>query len=85
MKNGDSLEKKREFQRWGKDNQNEINQKRMELERNIATDLLKVIRKIGDEEGYGLILKKNENIVLFGTKSIDLTDRVIKAYDLQKK
>jgi hypothetical protein len=38
-----------------------------------------------DKEGYGLILEKDENIVLFGTKSIDLTDRVIKAYDLQKK
>lgn len=77
--------KLREFQRWGEDNQNEINQKWMELERNIATGLLKVIRKIGAEEGYTLILEKNENILLFGSKSIDLTDRVIKAYDLQKK
>jgi outer membrane protein len=77
--------KLREFQRWGEDNQNEINQKRMELERTIATGLLKVIRKIGEDEGYVLILGKNENIVPFGSKSIDLTDRVIKAYDLQRK
>jgi outer membrane protein len=28
--------KLREFQQWGEDNQNEINQKRMELEQNIA-------------------------------------------------
>jgi len=78
-------DKLREFQRWGEDNQNEINQKRLELERNISIGLLKVIRKIGADEGYVLILEKNENIVLFGSKSIDLTDRVIKAYDLQKK
>jgi len=77
--------KLREFQRWAEDNQNEINQKRMELERKIATGLLKVIRKIGADEGYVLILEKNENIVLFGSKSIDLTDQVIDAYNLQKK
>jgi len=77
--------KLREFQRWVEDTQNEINQKRLELERNISIGLLKVIRKIGADEGCVLILEKNENIVLFGSKSIDLTDRVIKAYDLQKK
>jgi outer membrane protein len=77
--------KLREFHRWGEDNQNEINQKRMELERAIATGVLKVIREIGAEEGYVLILEKNENIVLFASKSIDLTDQVIKTYDLQRK
>ncbi len=50
--------KLREFQRWGEDNQNEINQKRIELERKIATGLLKVIRTIGMEEGFTLVLEK---------------------------
>ena len=31
--------KLREFQRWGEDTQNEINQKRMEMERNISIGL----------------------------------------------
>ena len=57
----------------------------MEIERNIATGLLKVIQKIGAEEGFNLILEKNKTIVLFASKSIDLTDQVIKVYDLQKK
>jgi Skp family chaperone for outer membrane proteins len=30
-------------------------------------------------------LEKNEMIVLFASKSIDLTDRVIKIFDAQKK
>jgi len=77
--------KLREFQRWGEDSQNEINQKRMEMERNISIGLLKVIQKVGADEGYTLILDKNENIVLFASKAIDVTDRVIKAYDAQKK
>ena len=77
--------KLREFQRWGEDTQNEVNQKRIEMERNISAAILKVIQKIGADEGYTVILEKNENIVLYVSKSIDITDRVIKAYDAQKK
>jgi len=77
--------KLRDFQRWGQDTQNEVNQKRMEMERNIATGLKKMIQKVGADEGYTLIVEKNENIVLFASKFIDMTDRVIKDYDAQKK
>ena len=77
--------KLREFQRWGEDTQNEMNQKRAEMERQISIALVKVIQKLGADEGYTLILEKNENIVLFASKAIDLTDRAIKAFDLQKK
>lgn len=77
--------KLREFQRWGEDSQNEINQKRVEMERNISIGLQKVIQKVGADEGYTFILEKNENIVLFASKAIDITDRVIKAFDAQKK
>jgi len=77
--------KLREFQRWGEDTQNEINQKRMEMERNISIGLQKVIQKVGADEGYTLILEKNESIVLFVSRALDITDRVIKAYDAQKK
>jgi len=77
--------KLREFQRWGEDTQNEINQKRVEVERNISIGLLKVIQKVGADDGYTLILEKNESLVLFVSKTIDITDRVIKAYDAQKK
>ena len=77
--------KLREFQRWGEDSQNEINQKRMELERSISASLVKVIQKIGADEGYTLILEKNENIVLHVSKTLDITDRVIKVHDAQKK
>ena len=75
----------RDFQRWGEDVQNELNQKRMEMEKNIFIGLQKVIQKLGAEEGYTVILEKNENIVLFTSKSTDITDLVTKAYDVQKK
>jgi outer membrane protein len=77
--------KVRDYQRWLEDNQKEIQQKGLEMERKILVDLQKVIQKMGMDEGYTLVLEKNENIVLFASKSIDLTDRVIKIFDVQKK
>jgi len=77
--------KLREFQRWGEDTQNELNQKRTQMERTISMDLIKLIQKIGADEGYTLILERNESIVLFASKPIDITDQVIKAYNAQKK
>jgi outer membrane protein len=75
----------RDFQRWGEDVQNELNQKRIEMEANISRSLVKVAQEIGTREGYTVILEKNENIVLFASKSTDLTDLVIKAGDAQKR
>jgi len=84
-KEKDYQSKIRDFQRWGEDNQNEINQKRMEMERNIAIGLTKVIQKVGADDGFTLIVENNEQVVLYTSKAIDITDRVIKAYDAQKK
>ncbi len=77
--------KLRDLQRWAEDSQNEINQKRMELERTISAGLQKVILKVGAEDGYTLVLEKNETIVLYASKTIDLTEKVIKLFDTQKK
>ncbi len=77
--------KLRDFQRWADDTQNEMRQKQMEMERNISGGLMKVIQKLGADEGYTFILEKNETVVLYASKAMDLTDRVIKAFDVQKK
>jgi outer membrane protein len=77
--------KVRDYQRWLEDNQKEIQQKGMEMERTILQGIRKVIKKIGEEESYTLVLEENENIVLFSSNAIDFTDRVIKTYDAQKK
>ena len=84
-KEKDYQSKLRDFQRWGEDTQNEFNQKRRQVEGNIALGLQKVIQKVGADEGFTLILEKNEQFVLYASKAIDITDRVIKAYDSQKR
>jgi len=75
----------RDYQRWGEDVQNEMNQKKIEMEKTLLVNLQKVIQKLGADEGYTLILEKNENIVLFASKTTDITDLVIKTYDAQKR
>lgn len=75
----------RDYQRWGEDVQNEMNQKKMEMEKTLFVSLQKVIQKLGTDEGYVFILEKNETIVLFASKPTDITDLVIKAHDAQKK
>jgi outer membrane protein len=77
--------KLRDFQRWGEDYKNDLDQKRVEKERIISMNLQKVIQKLGADEGYTVILERNEAIVLYTSKTIDITDRVIKLYDAQKK
>jgi outer membrane protein len=77
--------KLRDFQRWGQDSQNDLNAKRAEMERHISLGLQKVIKKVGEEDGYTIVLERNEAIVLYGSKTNDITDRVIKAFDAQKK
>jgi outer membrane protein len=84
-KERDFQNKLRDYQRWLEDHQKELQQKGMEIERNIIIGFQKVIKKIGEDEGYTLILEKNENIVLFASKALDITDRVVKIYDTQKK
>ena len=84
-KEKDFQNKVREFQRWKEDAQNEVNKKKVEMERNISLGLQKIIQKLGADDGYTFILELNENIVLFASKAVDLTDRVIKIYDAQKK
>ena len=77
--------KARDYQRWGEDYQNDIKQKEMEKSRAISMNLLKIIQKVGADEGYTFLHENNETIVLYTSKTIDITDRIIKLFDAQKK
>lgn len=75
--------KVRDYQRWLDDNQKEIQQKGLDMERNISFGLQKVIQKLGADEGYTLILEMNS--LHYVSKALDITDRVIKVHDAQKR
>ena len=73
--------KLKEFKRWGEDRQAELKQKEMELTKATLKGLAATVKKLGEEEKFTLILEKNEAILLYASKAVDLTDRVIQIFN----
>lgn len=72
----------REHQRLVQDSEAEVNKKRLELENAIKRELIEIIDRIGNEEGYTIILDRG--MVVHFSKEIDITDTVIKRYNESK-
>lgn len=77
--------KRRDLRRKLEDSDAELRKKDQELTGDILKELAQVIQEIGEREGYTLVLENSSSAVLYGSKSIDMTDAVIKAYDARKK
>lgn len=76
--------RRRDLRRKLEDSDAELRKKDQELTGNILKDLAVVIQEIGEREGYTLILENSSSSVLYGSKSIDITDAVIKAFDAKR-
>jgi outer membrane protein len=77
--------KLRDFERNYKDSQADLQKKDNELTGSIIKDLQEVIREYGERQGYTVILENSSSAVLYGAKSADLTDEVIRMYNGRKK
>ena len=76
----------RDYQRLLQDSQNEIKKKEEKLTGTILRELRGIIVKIGEEEGYSLILENFEGLILFASKDMDITSKVVKRYnEMQSK
>jgi outer membrane protein len=84
-KERDYQQKLKEFQRYTKDIQEELQQKDADFTRQILEELFTVIKGIGEKEGYTMIFEQSESSLLYADDKIDLTDKVIKVYDAQAK
>ncbi len=73
--------RRRDLRRKLEDSDAELRKKDQELTGSILKDLAVVIQEIGERDGYTLILENSSSSVLYGSKSIDVTDSVIKAFD----
>jgi outer membrane protein len=71
----------RDYQRLVSDSQNEVKKKEGELTGEIIKELRAIVQKIGQEEGYTLILESAEGQILYATKDIDLTETVKKKFN----
>ncbi|MDI6889457.1 MAG: OmpH family outer membrane protein [Thermodesulfovibrionales bacterium] len=71
----------REYQRLVQDSQAEVKKKELELTDAIIKEIREIVERIGEEEGYILIVEKAGSIVLYSKKDIDITDTIIKKYN----
>jgi outer membrane protein len=76
--------RRRDLRRKLEDSDAELRKKDQELTGSILKDLAVVIQEIGEREGYTVILENSSSSVLYGSKSIDVTDTVIKAFDAKR-
>jgi outer membrane protein len=51
----------------------------------IMQDVQKTVAKIGEKEGYSLILERKTPGLVYSNQAIDITDRVTEAYDKSKQ
>jgi outer membrane protein len=82
-KERDYQQKVKDYQRLTKDIQEELQQTDADYTRKILEEIFKVVQQIGKQEGFTLILEKTESSILYASDGIDMTDRVIQAFDKQ--
>lgn len=76
----------RDFQRTYKDSQEELKAKDSELTAEILRELQEVIADYGPKQNFSLILESsNTGAVLYNSKAIDITDKIIEAYNAKRK
>ena len=69
----------KDYQRFGSDSEDELSKKKEEMAGRMFDEVAAVIEKYGKEEGYTLILDRS--VVLYAPEAVDITDKIIKAYD----
>ena len=73
------------MQRLVQDSNEELKRKENELVGEIAKELRDVVKRLGKELGYDLILEYQESGVLYKSDIVDLTTQVIERYDNEQK
>ncbi|PIP08934.1 MAG: hypothetical protein COX51_01550 [Syntrophobacteraceae bacterium CG23_combo_of_CG06-09_8_20_14_all_50_8] len=73
----------KEYKRLDSDLGEELKKKQLELQQKLITEIRQVVKTVADKDGYTLILEKGS--VVQNNDSFDITDKVIKQYDSQKK
>jgi outer membrane protein len=71
--------KLRDLQRDYGDSKQDLESKDKEVTDAIVKDLARIIRTLGERDGYTMVMEKGS--ILWGAPGIDITDQVIKAYN----
>ncbi|HQH26095.1 MAG TPA: OmpH family outer membrane protein [Oligoflexia bacterium] len=74
-----SMEK--EVTRSFQDAKEQLRRKNMTIVSDLVKTIRKVVEKIGENDGYTLVLEKSAQGVLFAAESTDITEKVIEQYN----
>ena len=85
QKERDYQAKSRDLQRLQRDYEEDLRRKDRELSERILRNLDAIIKKMGEEGKYTLILEKNQPTLIYISNILDLTDEVIKRSDKKQK
>ena len=83
-KEKDYQQRLKEFQRFTKDAQDELQGKDEEFTRKIIEGMEKIVREFGLKNGYTFIFVKNEGM-LFVDEKADVTEEVLKLLNASRK
>ena len=75
----------RDYQRLIRDSQEELKREEAEISKKIIVELTKVVEGIAKEGNYTLIFEKTTSGILYAADAVDLTDKVVEAYNQQEK
>ncbi len=73
--------KLKDYQRLANDAQAELQQKDMEYTQKVVKEMEDVVKNIATRDKYVLILEKSSGGILYASPSIDITAKVIAAYN----
>lgn len=71
------------YQRGMQDQQQQLRQKEGEMTSDILKELEKIVNEVGKTEKFTLILERSQ--ILYSDQGIDITSRVIEAYNARSK
>ena len=84
-KERDYQQKLKDFQRYTKDRQEELQQLDGQYTNQIVEKLLDMAQEIAKKDGFEILLERGSGGVIYNAAAIDLTDKLIKASDATAK
>ncbi len=76
--------KQKDMDRTREDIRVELQRKDLELTQGVLKEIEAIVNKIGQQEGFDLIVEKTEAGILYGSSSSDITQKVISVYDASR-
>ena len=77
QKEGELRQKLRTLERLRNDSEQELNRRYLSINRFFLADAKKAIGSLGRDAGYTIIISVDNDLVLYGAKSVDVTDQLI--------